>query len=82
MLTSLEENNLPAVDDIDGPAKPNLKTSKSLSLEKEEEGKLKHVDSLEKIQYQIMLSKNSPMQERKVSNVVEREESKEDIDMV
>ena len=83
MLTSLEEDNIPAVDDVDGQTKPNLETSKSLSLEeKEEEGKLKHVDSLEKLQYQRMMSRNSQMKERKVSNVVEREEAKEDIDTV
>ena len=85
MLTSLEEDNLPAVDDIDGHAKPNLETSKSLSLEeKEEEGKLKHRDSLEKLQlqYQRMMSRNSQMKERKVSNVAESEEAKEDINTV
>ena len=82
MLISLEEDNIPDVDDIDGHTKPNLETSKSLSLEeKEEEGKLKHRDSLEKLQYQRMLSRNSDsdMQGRKVSNVEEREEGKEEM---
>ena len=69
----MEEDNIPDVDDIDGHTKPNLETSKSLSLEeKEEEGKLKHRDSLEKLQlqYQRMMSRNSDSdrQGREVSN--------------
>eukprot|EP00092_Neocalanus_flemingeri_P078015 GFUD01096953.1.p1 GENE.GFUD01096953.1~~GFUD01096953.1.p1 ORF type:complete len:144 (+),score=48.17 GFUD01096953.1:49-480(+) len=67
--TSFEENNFPDADVTDGQSKPSLETSPS--LEKEEEHKIKHFDSLKKGEYQRFLSRNKEKRQRKVSKVAE-----------
>eukprot|EP00092_Neocalanus_flemingeri_P070412 GFUD01086422.1.p1 GENE.GFUD01086422.1~~GFUD01086422.1.p1 ORF type:complete len:114 (-),score=39.94 GFUD01086422.1:438-779(-) len=67
--SSFEENNFPDADVTDGQSKPSLE--KSPSLEKEEEHKIKHHDSLKKGEYQRFLSRNKEKRQRKVSKVAE-----------
>ena len=75
-MISFEEADYPDVDETDGHAKPSMETSMSME-ETEDEGKLKRMDSLQKLEYQRMLSRNRQKRERKVSNVAEKEENLE-----